>query len=192
MEGAEVNRYCGLINSYDALAILASLFLRRPAAMKQVLSHRCRRLVLFGRHRSSEISHQRVIEFFFLFGALIVTPGLCVLLLLFFVRVGGATGLLVACGRGGCLVLFGFIGSGKSRDGCRQSCDGKYADQSGFHESFSFYYLHCMKASRDGLALYTMQNWKGERLFRGAEEKYFRTVRNKAEFIGLIKRHTCV
>jgi hypothetical protein len=32
--------------------------------------------------------------------------------------------------------------------------------------------LH-MKASRDGLALYIMQNRKGARLFRGVGEEYF-------------------
>jgi hypothetical protein len=30
-----------------------------------------------------------------------------------------------------------------------------------------------MKASRDGLALYTMQNGKGARLFRGVGGEYF-------------------
>jgi hypothetical protein len=30
-----------------------------------------------------------------------------------------------------------------------------------------------MKASRDGLALYTVQNGKGARLFQGAGEEYF-------------------
>src|SRR5579864_630996 len=48
-----------------------------------------------GRHRSSSvISHQHAVEFFFLFGALIVTPGFCVLLLLFFVRRGASCLLL--------------------------------------------------------------------------------------------------
>ena len=29
-----------------------------------------------GRHRSSKVSHQHAVEFLFLFGAVIVTPGL--------------------------------------------------------------------------------------------------------------------
>jgi hypothetical protein len=36
-----------------------------------------------------------------------------------------------------------------------------------------------MKASRDGLALYTMQNEKADRLFRGEREKYFCKSGNK-------------
>jgi hypothetical protein len=66
--------------------------------MKQVLFTAADGLVLLRRHHSSEISHQHVIEFFFLLGALIVTPGLCVLLLLVLLRVNGAPGLLVVCG----------------------------------------------------------------------------------------------
>ncbi len=69
--------------------------------------------------------------------------------------------------------VFGSSVAAKAEKRCRQSCDGKYADQSGFHESFSFFYLQCMKASRDGLALYTMQNGKGARLFRGVGREYF-------------------
>src|SRR6185437_7379639 len=36
-----------------------------------------------------------------------------------------------------------------------------------------FFFFAFMKASRDGLALYTMQNRKGERLFRCEAEEYF-------------------
>jgi hypothetical protein len=33
--------------------------------------------------------------------------------------------------------------------------------------------LQCMKASRDGLALYTMQNGRGERIIPQAGKEYF-------------------
>ena len=78
---------------------------KASAAMKQVLFTAADGLVLRGRHRSSVHSHQQAIEFFFLVGALVVTPGLCVLLLLFFVRVGGAALLLVAAEAAAALVF---------------------------------------------------------------------------------------
>src|SRR5579864_4584119 len=60
----------------------------------------------------SVISHQHVVEFFFLFGALIVALGPGFLLLLFFVR-RRASFLLLRGGSAGCVVGLRFIGGGK-------------------------------------------------------------------------------
>jgi len=111
--------------------------------------------------------------------ALLVGLGLGFLLLLALGGTLGASVLLFGCGSGGCIVVFGFVGCGKGRHGCCQSCDGEYADQSAFHESFSSSDFEFMKASCDDLAMYTMQNENEERLFRGAGGEYFFKSGNK-------------
>jgi hypothetical protein len=138
MEEAEVNRHIGLINSRDSLRFWAWLFLQTPAAGSW-LSFTAADAWCVGPHRSSAVvAHQHAVEFFFLLGPVVAALGLGFLLLLFFVPVGGASFLLLACGSVGYVVVFGLVGGGKGWDGCNKGCDGKYADQCGFHESFSF------------------------------------------------------
>jgi len=62
--------------------------------------------------RSSKVAHQHVVEFLFLFGALIVALGFGFLLLLFFVRRGAF--LLSGGGGAGALSVFGSSAAAKA------------------------------------------------------------------------------
>ena len=127
--------------------------------------------------RSSKVAHQHVVEFLFLFGALIVALGFGFLLLLFFVRRGAF--LLSGGGGAGALSVFGSSAATAEMDVASVAIVSMRTRP--VFMRVSPFNLRCMKASRDGLALYTMQNGIGARLFRCEAEDIFCESGNKTE-----------